>query len=86
MIVGSRGMFVGEFAMFKSGSCVLLCLRVLADIVMMGRLMMMMRSSVVVSGCLMVMLTRWMLVCHFRYSSLSGNNLFSSHEWRMTAQ
>jgi hypothetical protein len=34
---------------------------------MMGRLMVMMRGSVVVSGRLMVMLTRWMLhyLCHF---------------------
>jgi hypothetical protein len=53
MTVGSRGMFVGEFAMFESGSCVLFRLFVLAEIVMMGRLM--------------VMLTRWMLqyLCHF---------------------
>ena len=86
MTVGGRGMFVGEFAMFESGSCVLFRLLVLADIVMMSRLMVMMRSSVVVSGRLMVMLTRWMLVCHFRYSSLSVNKLFSSHEGRMTVQ
>ena len=53
MTVGSRGMFVGDFAMFESGSCVLFRLFVLAEIVMMGRLM--------------VMLTRWMLqyLCHF---------------------
>jgi len=67
MTVGSRGMFVGEFAMFESGSCVLFHLFVLAEIVMMGRLMVMVSCSVVVSGRLMVMLTRWMLqyLCHF---------------------
>ena len=44
-----------------------LSLFVLAEIVMMGRLMVMVRCSVVVSGRLMVMLTRWMLqyLCHF---------------------
>ena len=63
MIVGSRSMFVGELAMFVSRSGVLLRLFVLAEIVMMGRLMVMVRCSVVVSGRLMVMLTRWMLQC-----------------------
>jgi len=49
---------------------------VLAEIVMMGRLMVMMRGSVVVSGRLMVMLTRRMLqyLCHLHYSSLRVNN------------
>ena len=67
MTVGSRGMFVGELAMFVSRGCVLLRVVVLAEIVMMGRLMVMMRGGVVVSGRLMVMLTRWMLhyLCHF---------------------
>ena len=67
MTVGSRGMFVGKLAMFESRSCVILRLFVLAEIVMMGRLMVMVRGSVVVSGRLMVMLTRWMLhyLCHF---------------------
>ena len=36
--MGSRGMFVREFAMFDGRSCVLLRLFVLAEIVMMGRL------------------------------------------------
>jgi len=54
-------MFVGEFAMFVSRGCVLLRVFVLAEIVMMGRLMVMMRGGVVVSGRLMVMLTRRML-------------------------
>ena len=61
MIVGSRGMFVGELAMFEGRGCVLLRVFVLAEIVMMGRLMVMMRGGVVVSGRLMVMLTRRML-------------------------
>jgi hypothetical protein len=54
-------MFMGELAMFVSRICVLLRLFVLAEIVMMGRLMVMMRGSMVVSGCPMVMLTRRML-------------------------
>jgi hypothetical protein len=60
-------MFVRELAMFDGRSGVLLRLFVLAEIVMMGRLMVMVRGSVVVSGRLMVMLTRWMLhyLCHF---------------------
>jgi hypothetical protein len=76
MTVGSRGMFVGKLAMFESRSCVLLRLFVLAEFVMMGRLMVMMCGSVVVSGRLMVMLTRRMLrcLCHLRYSSLRENN------------
>jgi len=67
MTVGSRGMFVGDFAMFESGSCVLFRLFVLAEIVMMSRLMVMVSCSVVVSGRLIVMLTRRMLqyLCHF---------------------
>lgn len=61
MIAGSRGMFVGLFAMFVSRSCMLLGVFVFAEIVMMGRLMVMMRGGVVVSGRLMMMLTRRML-------------------------
>ena len=60
-------MFVGKLAMLESRSCVILRLLELAEIVMMGRLVVVMRGSVVVSGRLMVMLTRWMLhyLCHF---------------------
>jgi len=67
MTVGSRGMFVGELAMFVSGGCVLLRLFVLAMIVVMGRLMMMMCGGVMVSGRLVVVLTRWMLRCLCHY-------------------
>jgi hypothetical protein len=76
MIVGSRGMFVGKLAMFESRSRVLLRLFVLAEFVMMGRLMVMMRCSVVMTGRLMVMLTGRMLkcLCYLRYSSLRANN------------
>jgi hypothetical protein len=61
MIVGSRGMFVGQLAMSESRSRVLLRLFVLAEFVMMDRLM--------------VMLTGRMLtcLCHLRYSSLRAN-------------
>ncbi|MDR3533945.1 MAG: hypothetical protein P4L90_25695 [Rhodopila sp.] len=61
MTVGSRGVFVPGLAMFKGRGCVFLGVVVLAEIVVMGRLMVMMRGSVVVSGRLMVMLTRGML-------------------------
>ena len=59
--MGGRGMFVALFAMFLSRGCVLFGFFVLAEIVMMGRLMMMMRGRVMVSGRLVVMLTRRML-------------------------
>jgi len=76
MTVGSGGMFMGKLAMFVSRSGVFLRLFVLAEIVMMGRLMVMMRGGVVVSGRLVVMLTRRMLRClrHLRYSSLRVNH------------
>ena len=61
MTVGSRGMFVGKLAMVESRSCVLLRLFVLAEFVMVGRLMVMMRGGVVVSGGVVVMLTSRML-------------------------
>jgi hypothetical protein len=61
MFVGSFCVLVGVLAMFDSRSCVLLCLFVLAEIVMMGRLMVMMRRGMVVSGCTVVMLSRRML-------------------------
>jgi hypothetical protein len=54
-------MFVSELAMFVSRGCVFLRLFVLAKIVVMGRLMMMMRGGVMVSGRQVMMLTRRML-------------------------
>jgi hypothetical protein len=61
MTMGSRRMLVGELAVIMSRGCVFHRLFVLAAIVKMSRLMVMMRGGVVVSGGLMVMLTRWML-------------------------
>lgn len=61
MTVGSRCMFVGGFAMCESRGCMLLGIFVLTEIVMMGGLMVMMRGGVVVSGRLVVRLTRRML-------------------------
>jgi len=61
MTVGSRRMFVSEFAMFVSCGCVLLRLFVLAEIVKMSRLEMMVRGSLVMSRRQKVMLTRRML-------------------------
>ena len=82
MPVGSRGMFVGEFAMFERRSYVLLRLFVLPDIVMMSRLMVMMRGGVVVCGCLMMMLTGRMLrsLCHLRESFLRMNTFSRAGE------
>jgi hypothetical protein len=54
-------MLVGKLAMVESRGGVLLRLFVLAEFVMMGRLMVMMRGGVVVSGSVVVMLTRRML-------------------------
>jgi hypothetical protein len=59
-------MFVSKLTMLMSRSRVLLGFVMLAERVMMLGLMMMMRSGVVVSRCLMMMLTRQMLrgLCH----------------------
>ncbi len=61
MTVRSRRMFVGDFAMFVSRSCVLLRLFVLTEVVTMSRLEVMMRRGLVVSRRQKVMLTRRML-------------------------
>jgi hypothetical protein len=61
MTVGGCGEFVGDLAMFESRGGVLLGVFGLAEIVMIGRLMVMMRGSVVASGRQQVMLTRRML-------------------------
>jgi hypothetical protein len=69
VIVGGLGMSVGVLAMLMRRSCMLLGAFVLADIVKMGRLMVMMCRGVMVSGRLVMMLTRWMLrrLCHLQY-------------------
>lgn len=51
-------MFMSELAMLVSRGCVLLGLVVLTEIVVMGRLMMMVRRRVVMSGGVGMMLTR----------------------------
>ncbi len=56
--MGDRRMFVGDFAMLMSRGRVFPCLFVLVEIVKMGRLMVMMRGGVVVSGRLKMMLAR----------------------------
>ena len=61
MTVGGRGVFVGGIAMLVSRRCVMLGVFVLTAFVMMGCLMVVMRSGVVVSSRLMVMLTRRVL-------------------------
>jgi hypothetical protein len=60
MGVGGRRMLVGKLVMFVSRSRVFLCLFVFAELVVMGRLNVMMRGGMVVSGGFEVMLTRWM--------------------------
>ena len=54
-------MLMGELAMFLGRGGVLLCLFVFAELVKMGRLMMVMRGGVVVRGGGLVMLARRML-------------------------
>ena len=54
-------MFVGLLTVFVSRSCVRLRLFVLALIVIVGRLMVVMRGGVVVSGCLVMVLPRRMV-------------------------
>lgn len=55
--VGGCGMFMCKLAMFVSRSCVLLRIVVLAEIVMVGRLMVSMRCGVVVGRGLVEVLT-----------------------------
>ena len=57
----SRRMFVGHLTVFLSCRRVLLGVFVLADGVMMGRLMVMMRGGVMVESRLMVVLARRMV-------------------------
>ena len=57
----SGSMFVGHLTVFLSCRRVLLGVLVLADSVMMGRLMVMMRGGVMVSSRLLVVLTRRMV-------------------------
>ena len=66
MSMSGCGVLVSEFAMLVSRGCMLLGVFVLTDIVMMRRLVVMMRGGVMVSGRLVVMLTRRMLrrLCH----------------------
>ena len=66
MFVGGRGVLVSLLAMFVSRFRVPLRLFVLAEVMMMGGLMMMMRGSVMISGGLMMMLAGRMLrgLCH----------------------
>ena len=61
MTVGSRGMFVGLLAVLVRRSGVLFGFFMLAELVVMLRLMMMMRCGVVVRGRRMMMFSRWML-------------------------
>ncbi len=75
MGVGGRRMLVGKLAMFVSRSRVFLCLFVFAELVVMGRLKVMMRGGMVVSGGFEVMLTRRMFwcLCHLQCSSICNS-------------
>jgi hypothetical protein len=68
-------MLVGKLAMFVSRSGVFLCLFVFAELVVMGRLKVMMRGGMVVSGGIEVMLTPWMFWClgHLQCSSICNS-------------
>jgi hypothetical protein len=59
--MGCRGMLLRVLAMFMSRGRVFLGVFVLADIVVMGRLKVMVRGGLMVSGRLVVMLTRRVL-------------------------
>ena len=63
MTVGGSRVRMGRLAMLKSRCRVLLGFFVLAEIVMMRRLMVMMRGGVVMRGCLMMMLAGRVLRC-----------------------
>ena len=52
MPVGRRGMFVGKFAVFVGGCCMVFCRRVLAGRMVMLSLMVVMGCGMVMSGCL----------------------------------
>jgi hypothetical protein len=56
MTVRGRSVFVAGFTVFHSRVGMLFGVFVLAHVMMMGGLMVMVSGSVVVSGCLMVML------------------------------
>ena len=60
-------MLVGKLAVLLSCRGVLLGLFMLADRVMVLRLMMVMRGRMMVSSCVVMVLTRWMFrfLCHF---------------------
>lgn len=77
MGLGGRRMLVGKLAMFVSRSRVFLCLFVFAELVMMGRLKVMMRGGMVVCGGFEVMLTRWMFwcLCHLQCSSICNSQM-----------
>jgi hypothetical protein len=66
MLVSGLRMFLPRFAMFVSGLGMRLRLILLANLVMMGGLMMMVGRSVMKSGGLMMMLNSRMLrrLCH----------------------
>jgi hypothetical protein len=61
MAVRGRRMLVGKLTVFVGRSRVLLRLFVLAEIVVMGRLVMMMRGRMMVSSGVVMMLARRML-------------------------
>ena len=56
-------MLVGKLAVLLSCRSVLLGLFMLADRVMVLRLMMVMRGRMMVSSCVVMVLTRWMFRC-----------------------
>ena len=64
------GVFVGLFAMFVSGICMLFCFIMLVNRMVMSRLVVVMGGGVVMSrGCVMMFTRRVLSVCHFGLAS-----------------
>jgi hypothetical protein len=77
--VSIRRMLVGKLAVFLSCRGVLFGLLMLANRVMVLRLMMVMCGRMVVSSCMVMVLTRWMFrcLCHLDALCMRGCSLYA---------
>jgi hypothetical protein len=77
--VSIRRMLVGKLAVFLSCRGVLFGLFMLANRVMVLRLMMVMCGRMVVSSCMVMVLTRWMFrcLCHLDALCMRGCSLYA---------
>ena len=80
-------MLVGKLAVLLSCRGVLLSLFMLADRVMVLRLMMVMRGRMMMSSCVVMVLTRWMFrfLCHLDALCLYGWMPFVCVVWGRNA-